>query len=105
LYEVLGVIRDTTTAGTSDNGEFESCVGFCASELTQAALRATTVARFRWSPKLVRLFRALGRLAPIRLPSSLSTAKRLSQELFYTDFGTRPYREAWLNGAARKVAN
>ena len=104
LVRVIGVVEATTTAGTEDRAKYQKCREYFARALVQAAVQATTVARFRWSAAVLAVWRQLQDVsADVAIPSSAERARRASKELLYADLGRRAYREFWLTGAASTI--
>jgi Reverse transcriptase (RNA-dependent DNA polymerase) len=106
LVDVANVIEETTTAGTDERSRFELCKAFYGRALLQAGLQATTVPHFRWALRVLRVFQSLRQLAPdLTLPRTTESARRISTNLLYADFGRHPYRMHWLAGARSRRKN
>jgi hypothetical protein len=106
LKEIGDLIESTTTAGTTQRREFEACRRYYAHALNQVILQATTVTSFRWPRMLMQVFNTLRLIDPnVPAPERLASARRLSSELLYADWGRRPYRDQWLSGASRRPSN
>ena len=106
LGTVIRLLERTTTAGTVNASEFHACRQFYARAFNQIILQATTVVGFRWRRQLLQLFNLLRAIDPaVDAPRRLSTGKEVSRMLLFGDLGRRPYRELWLGGGARTIAN
>jgi hypothetical protein len=102
--KVVGLLRSTTTAGTSDRVRFRLCLTYYCGKFFETALAATTVDRFsKWTELRMSLRRvvAIGRLAP-HIQSRLSLRDQ-SRQLLLSDLGRRPYKEYWFFNQAEDL--
>ena len=106
LVATINMLAATTTAGTTEELKFHLCRKYYAKALVQTALQASTVARFHWDKSFLRTLDEIRSVdSATELPKDLRAARVLSSDLFYSDFGRRPYRESWLSGAKREREN
>jgi hypothetical protein len=94
---VIDLLRETTTAGTTARGKFERCLTYYATSFVDAALRASTVDRFSKWRELGRSLRRLEQIAqvsPIRTTSA--ALQNLSRQLLLSDWGRRSYKDFWI---------
>ena len=95
--EVCDLLRETTTAGTSQRVQFESAVSFYGAAFLQVALQASTVKGFRFDARFFALLKEIRALAGIRSGLVLKrlAVKQASRDLLVSDLGRRSYREYW----------
>lgn len=106
LRATMDLIRSTTTAGTTESAKFLQSKRFYAQALLQVTLQATTVLGFRWSPRFMQLLMLLKEIdQTLPVPASRAQARLLSTRLLYSDWGRRPYRDAWLHSSSRALPN
>ena len=106
ILAVRDILKETTSAGIADEAALDGAMAALKRSLAQAVAQATTVAYFKWSKRLLQLSRELDQVHPhSRLPKSTDPFKRLSKRLLHADLGRRPYREAWLAGGPKGLAN
>jgi hypothetical protein len=96
--EVIAILRETTSAGTKDSVQFERCITYYCESFVDAALKASTMEKFKKWRELGRSLREvskIGQVSPIRTnPTELH---RLSVRLLLSDWGRRPYKHYWIH--------
>jgi predicted amidohydrolase len=106
LHQVLVVLDETTQTKAGGDPQLVSCRAYCARELVEAALQASSVLRFRWTRRFLALMTRIRRISgDLRIPATTLEAKRLSKRIFAADFGRRPYRESWLGRGSLPMKN
>ena len=107
VARIAKVLEETTTAGHEDSLKFRSCLDHYARAFLQVALQASTVSSFRWrKARLMPLLRELQLLSSaISIPRNIESARRISKSLLFTDWGRRPYRDAWRHRMAGRPKN
>ncbi|MCT7480374.1 RNA-directed DNA polymerase [Aliarcobacter cryaerophilus] len=97
LKATFKLLEETTTDDTVSEEKFKKCKSYFIKNLTESALKASTVKKFNSWTDLGRLLRSLFIINnnETKIHSHSDSLKIKSRELLLSDLGNRPYKEYW----------
>ncbi len=94
--EACKCIRETSTAGSRNRSEFETCLKYYAIGFLQVVLQAATVKHALPIPRLAKIVSRIGKLSigQVSVPNR-SELPALVMRILRADLGRRPYKDYW----------